>query len=182
MMKSSASSDFKETRTNSCTQPSELRPSHTEPTIDERRLIRRIDWRLLPVLCTVYVIQFMDKVILNYANVMGIQKQLHMTLNQFVWSGTAFFLGFLIAEIPQGIIDPLTTMKNDSCKLTSVRGISSILLSQQSPRRECLSMGHSHCFHSFRSKRSPVTRPSYSSRCPRVRHTAGSHYNYSGMV
>jgi hypothetical protein len=103
MMKSSVSSDFKETRTNSCTQPSELRPFHTETAINERSLIRKIDWRLLPVLCTIYIIQFMDKVVLNYANVMGIQLQLHMTINEFVWSGTAFFLGYLIAEIPQGM-------------------------------------------------------------------------------
>jgi hypothetical protein len=44
----------------------------------------------------------MDKSILNYANVMGIQKELGMRGNDFSWAGTAFNLSFVVADIPQG--------------------------------------------------------------------------------
>jgi hypothetical protein len=32
---------------------------------DEKKLVRRIDRRILPLLCLIYFVQFMDKVILN---------------------------------------------------------------------------------------------------------------------
>ena len=54
------------------------------------------------MLCMVYFFQFMDKIILNYANVMGLQADLGMTGNEFSWAGTAFFLGYLVADFPQG--------------------------------------------------------------------------------
>jgi hypothetical protein len=69
---------------------------------NEKRLIRIIDWQILPLLFTVYFLQFMDKIVLNYANVMGIQKDLGMTGNDFSWAGTAFFIGYGLAEFPQG--------------------------------------------------------------------------------
>lgn len=45
----------------------------------------------------------MDKVVLNYANVMGIQHDIGMKGNDFSWSGTAFFIGYGLAEFPQGL-------------------------------------------------------------------------------
>jgi hypothetical protein len=32
---------------------------------DEKKLVRRIDRRILPLLCLIYFVQFMDKIILN---------------------------------------------------------------------------------------------------------------------
>ncbi|BAE66559.1 unnamed protein product [Aspergillus oryzae RIB40] len=39
-----------------------------------------------------------------YANVMGLQDDLHMSGNDFSWLATAFFLAYAVAEIPQGIL------------------------------------------------------------------------------
>lgn len=84
--------------------PSQGSQCHIEGFVgfNEKRLIRIIDWRILPLLFTVYFLQFMDKIVLNYANVMGIQKDLGMTGNDFSWAGTAFFIGYGLAEFPQG--------------------------------------------------------------------------------
>jgi hypothetical protein len=97
-------------------QTLESRASGAELEINEKQLVRKIDWRILPVLCAAYIVQFMDKVVLNYANVMGIRDELHMELNEFVWAGTAFFLGYILAEIPQGIVEFCLDHRN--CKLT----------------------------------------------------------------
>ncbi|KAE8332385.1 major facilitator superfamily domain-containing protein [Aspergillus sergii] len=51
-----------------------------------------------------YFLQFVDKISLNYANVMGLQNDLHMSGNDFSWLATAFFLAYAVAEIPQGIL------------------------------------------------------------------------------
>jgi hypothetical protein len=72
------------------------------PGFNEKRLMYRIDGRILPVLFTVYFLQLIDKIILNYANVMGLQKDLKMHGSEFSWAGTAFFIGYGLAEFPQG--------------------------------------------------------------------------------
>lgn len=36
---------------------------------------------------------------------MGIQKDLHMHGQDFAWTATAFFIGYIAAETPQGNID-----------------------------------------------------------------------------
>src|SRR5580698_8125999 len=58
--------------------------------VNERRVVRKFDCHILPILCAAFFLQFMDKSILNYANVMGIQKELGMRGNDFSWAGTAF--------------------------------------------------------------------------------------------
>lgn len=84
----------------------------------EAALVRKIDLRIIPTLFLAYFLQFLDKVIINvrscynamikqaneyqYANVMGLQKDLNMQGQDFSWTATAFFIGYIIAELPQG--------------------------------------------------------------------------------
>ncbi|XHG08009.1 hypothetical protein AWENTII_011138 [Aspergillus wentii] len=72
--------------------------------MDDARLMRKIDWQILPIMFLTYFLQFLDKVSLNYANVMGLQDDLNMTGNDFSWLATAFFIAYAVAEIPQGIL------------------------------------------------------------------------------
>ncbi|KAL5357581.1 major facilitator superfamily domain-containing protein [Aspergillus floccosus] len=66
--------------------------------------MRRVDWRILPIMFFTYFLQFVDKVSLNYANVMGLQEDLGMSGNDFSWLATAFFIAYAVAEVPQGIL------------------------------------------------------------------------------
>ncbi|KAI9882089.1 MAG: hypothetical protein M1823_006165 [Watsoniomyces obsoletus] len=67
-------------------------------------LRRKIDWRIVPIMFACYTMQFIDKVLLNYAAVMGIGRDLKLRGNNFTNAATAFFIAYLIAEIPNGII------------------------------------------------------------------------------
>ncbi|KFY57449.1 hypothetical protein V496_06418 [Pseudogymnoascus sp. VKM F-4515 (FW-2607)] len=67
-------------------------------------LRRKIDWRIVPIMFACYVLQFLDKVVINYAAVMGINKDLGLTKNNFTNVGSAFFIAYLIAEVPTGYI------------------------------------------------------------------------------
>ncbi|KAI4751058.1 major facilitator superfamily transporter [Aureobasidium sp. EXF-3400] len=69
----------------------------------EAILVRKIDWRIIPTLFLAYFLQFLDKVAVNYANVMGLQKDLRMQGQDFAWTATAFFIGYVVAELPQGV-------------------------------------------------------------------------------
>jgi hypothetical protein len=68
--------------------------------VDISRLRRKIDWRIVPIMFGCYTVQFLDKVILNYAAVMGLQKDLNMKGNQFSNIATFLFVGLLCFEVP----------------------------------------------------------------------------------
>ncbi|KAK5055123.1 hypothetical protein LTR84_012871 [Exophiala bonariae] len=70
----------------------------------DSRLLRKIDWRIVPIMFACYFLQFLDKVLINYANVMGLAKDLGMKGNDFSWMATAFFIGFAVAEFPQSYL------------------------------------------------------------------------------
>ncbi|KAJ6147951.1 hypothetical protein N7497_009933 [Penicillium chrysogenum] len=70
--------------------------------VDLRALRRKIDRRLIPYMFCCYILQFLDKVMLNYAAVMGIKQDLGLVGNDFSNVATWFFIAYLIAEVPNG--------------------------------------------------------------------------------
>ena len=69
----------------------------------ERKILWKIDFFLLPLVCFLYCIQYMDKVSSSNAAVMGLREYFHMHGNQYSWSGSAFYLGYLIFEFPMSL-------------------------------------------------------------------------------
>lgn len=65
-----------------------------------RRLLWKIDLHLLPVLCLLYGLQFLDKTTISYASVMGIVADTGLVGTQYNWLGSVFYLGYLVAEYP----------------------------------------------------------------------------------
>ena len=70
----------------------------------DSKLLRKVDWRIVPIMFACYFLQFLDKVLINYANVMGLPKDLDLKGNDFSWMATAFFIGYAVAEFPQGYL------------------------------------------------------------------------------
>ncbi|ANZ73764.1 BA75_01250T0 [Komagataella pastoris] len=71
--------------------------------IDEatnRRILRKIDLCLGPLMCILYACQFMDKVSNSYASVMGLREDLNMVGDMYSWTGTSFYLGYLAFVFP----------------------------------------------------------------------------------
>ena len=52
-----------------------------------KRLLRTIDRHLMPIMCMVYAMNYLDKTSLSYASVMGIQKDVHLTKSNYSWLG-----------------------------------------------------------------------------------------------
>jgi hypothetical protein len=69
-------------------------------TVDISMLRRKIDWHIVPLMFACYTMQFLDKVILNYAAVMGLQKDLKLQGNDFSNIATFLFVGLLCFEVP----------------------------------------------------------------------------------
>jgi MFS family permease len=67
---------------------------------DEKRLLRKIDWNLMPLLCLVYGLNYLDKTTISYASVMGLKKDIGLSGNQYSWIGSMFYFGYLFWEYP----------------------------------------------------------------------------------
>ncbi|KAJ7508955.1 major facilitator superfamily domain-containing protein [Mycena galericulata] len=67
------------------------------------RVRRKIDYHILPLMCILYWIQFMDKTTLNGAAILGILQAAHLTTNQYNRLGTIFYLSYLVFEFPQNL-------------------------------------------------------------------------------
>ncbi|KEY72298.1 hypothetical protein S7711_00986 [Stachybotrys chartarum IBT 7711] len=74
------------------------RNAASDVNIDALR--RKIDWRIVPLMFFCYTLQFLDKVILNYAAVMGLSVDLNLQGNDFTNIATFLFVGLLCFEIP----------------------------------------------------------------------------------
>ncbi|OSD00722.1 MFS general substrate transporter [Trametes coccinea BRFM310] len=67
------------------------------------RIRKKIDWHILPLMCILYWIQFMDKTTLGSSAILGIREATHLTNNQYNWLGTIFYLSYLAFEYPQNL-------------------------------------------------------------------------------
>ncbi|PVI08311.1 major facilitator superfamily transporter [Periconia macrospinosa] len=66
----------------------------------EKRLLRKIDLHIMPLICIVYFLQYIDKTAISYASVTGILESTHLHGNQFNWVASIFFFGQLAFEFP----------------------------------------------------------------------------------
>ncbi|KAI5962180.1 uncharacterized protein KGF55_003256 [Candida pseudojiufengensis] len=64
------------------------------------KVLRKVDTRLLPLLCVTYTLQFLDKLSLNYAAAYGLKEDLNLTGNRYSWCAAIFNFGYLFWAIP----------------------------------------------------------------------------------
>nr|AAV91786.1 hypothetical protein [Penicillium canescens] len=67
---------------------------------EERAVLRKIDMVILPFMCFVFFLQYLDKQSLSYAGVFGLIEDLNMTSSQYSWSSSIFYVGQLVSEYP----------------------------------------------------------------------------------
>ncbi|KAL9012317.1 MAG: hypothetical protein Q9173_002912 [Seirophora scorigena] len=65
-----------------------------------KRLLRRIDLHLMPLLCVIYGLNYLDKTTLSYASVMGIREDINLTGDDYQWLSSMFYFGYLAWEYP----------------------------------------------------------------------------------
>ncbi|KAM9888883.1 hypothetical protein OXX69_012975, partial [Metschnikowia pulcherrima] len=49
------------------------------------RIRRKVDWRIMPVLCITYTLQFLDKLSLNYASAYSLKEDLGLAGQRYSW-------------------------------------------------------------------------------------------------
>ncbi|GAB7323890.1 hypothetical protein MBLNU13_g07323t1 [Cladosporium sp. NU13] len=87
--------------------------SDISPTLsgaDEKKLLRRIDWRLLPLLAAMYVIKTIDAQNVSNARAMdkgtehNIMIELNMSSDQFNLVTVAYYIPYIVAEAPSNLV------------------------------------------------------------------------------
>ena len=67
---------------------------------DERKLLRKIDRNLMPLLCLVYGLNYLDKTTVSYASIMGLKADIHLIGQDYSWVASMFYFGYLFFEWP----------------------------------------------------------------------------------
>ncbi|PCH36326.1 MFS general substrate transporter [Wolfiporia cocos MD-104 SS10] len=72
--------------------------------VDERKLMRKIDWRLVPWLSFLFLLSFLDRTAVGNAKLYGMEQDLHITDTQYLIALTVFFFPYAAFEVPSNIL------------------------------------------------------------------------------
>ncbi|KAI0009221.1 MFS general substrate transporter [Xylariaceae sp. FL0662B] len=71
---------------------------------DAVRVRRKLDFLVLPMMMTTYMLSFLDKQTLNYSNAYGLQKDTNMTGDDYSWVASALYFGWLCGAWPWNML------------------------------------------------------------------------------
>lgn len=78
---------------------------------DNKRILRKIDWAILPIILVIYCLQSLDKTALSYASVFDLIDSTGLVGSQYSWLGSIVyvaqlvwqpFIAFLLVKLPLG--------------------------------------------------------------------------------
>ncbi|KAH8103124.1 MFS general substrate transporter [Cristinia sonorae] len=81
-----------------------------EGSVEERRLVRRLDMRIMPIACIMYLFAYLDRTNLGNARLQGLPEDtLHgdPTGVLFDWVNSAFFFSYILCQVPASVISKL---------------------------------------------------------------------------
>lgn len=70
----------------------------------EKKLVKKLNWTLLPFVGAIVFIQFVDKSTLGISAVLGIIEDTHLTGSQYSWLGSFFYLGYISFQLPNNYL------------------------------------------------------------------------------
>ncbi|KLP09785.1 Uncharacterized protein LW94_4825 [Fusarium fujikuroi] len=70
----------------------------------EKSLVRKLDWKFLPMVTAMLLMNYLDRINVSNARLAGMQEDLHMT--DTVWSTgiSMFYVGYILSQIPANVI------------------------------------------------------------------------------
>lgn len=72
--------------------------------LDEKKILRKMDLRLIPMLALLYLLSFLDRGNIGNAKIEGLVEDLHMTGPQYNWCLTVFFFTYAAFEVPSNLL------------------------------------------------------------------------------
>ncbi|KAJ5126795.1 hypothetical protein N7448_007574 [Penicillium atrosanguineum] len=78
--------------------------SAEELALEGAQVLRILDWRIMPILYVTYVIQFLDKLSLNYASAYSLNADLGLEGQRYSWVAAIYNFGYLFWAIPSNLM------------------------------------------------------------------------------
>ena len=70
----------------------------------ERRILRKCDFHVLPMLFVFYVLSYLDRINIGNARIEGLERDLKMTGNDYNIALQVFFIPYILLEVPSNIL------------------------------------------------------------------------------
>ncbi|KAJ5198674.1 uncharacterized protein N7498_007791 [Penicillium cinerascens] len=71
---------------------------------EERKVLRKLDFVLIPLMGFAYFLQFLDKLVLSQATLFNLRQDLNMHGNQYSWTSAIFYFGYLAWSFPSSYV------------------------------------------------------------------------------
>ncbi|RFU73199.1 hypothetical protein TARUN_9055 [Trichoderma arundinaceum] len=72
--------------------------------LDEKKILRKMDLRLIPMLAILYLLSFLDRGNIGNAKIEGLQEDLNLSPDQYNWCLTVFFFTYAAFEVPSNLL------------------------------------------------------------------------------
>ncbi|KAF2139587.1 uncharacterized protein K452DRAFT_254081 [Aplosporella prunicola CBS 121167] len=72
--------------------------------LEEKRLLRKIDFMIIPYLAVCYAFFYIDKTTLSYAAIFGVKEDLKLEGTDYSWLSSVFYFGFLAWAFPTNFL------------------------------------------------------------------------------
>lgn len=73
------------------------------PPDQEKRIVRKITWRIIPFVFLLYIISYLDRANIGYA-ALQMNAELALTSEAFGFISGIFFLGYFLFEVPSNVM------------------------------------------------------------------------------
>ncbi|KAI8379268.1 major facilitator superfamily domain-containing protein [Radiomyces spectabilis] len=71
---------------------------------EEKKLVRRMDWHIMPLFCIFYFTDYLDRANIGNATLAGIQSDLGLTAAQLSTAISAFYITYILCEVPSNVM------------------------------------------------------------------------------
>jgi hypothetical protein len=91
---------------------------------EEKKLVRRLDRKLISLLVITYGLQYYDKAMLSQAALFGLRDDLRLTTgNRYSFSSAIFYLGFIVGSYPAILMSQRWPIERVAAGIVAVWGI-----------------------------------------------------------
>ena len=71
---------------------------------EEKKLLRKLDLHVLPMISLLYMLAFVDRINIGNARIQGLEKDLGMKGNNYNIALFVFFIPYILFEVPSNIV------------------------------------------------------------------------------
>jgi sugar phosphate permease len=116
-----------------------MNSTKSDYTVDEKRLLRRAAWRLLPFLMLCYLVSFIDRINIGFAS-FQMNRQLHISPEAFGLGGGLFFISYFLFEVPSNLFLEKVGARTWLARIMIVWGIIAALMAAVQGAKSFLAM------------------------------------------